>query len=120
MKSLLNNTLLKLGYPVYLQGTMSAIGKYPSSFITFLTVYSQDAANYDDDTRAVQWRFQVAFYSAAPKLIESVPHEIQNALKAAGFIPLGRGRDIPSDVPSHTGWVQDYYALEIIEEGKHE
>ena len=117
MKSLLIETLNKLDYPVYLQGTINANEAYPESFITFMTVYSQDAANYDDDTRAVQWRFQVAFYSAAPKLIESVPHEIQNALKAAGFIPLGRGRDILSDVPSHTGWVQDYYALEMIKEG---
>ena len=117
MKSLLIETLNKLDYPVYLQGTINANEAYPESFITFMTVYSQDAANYDDDTRAVQWRFQVAFYSADPKLIESVPHEIQNALKAAGFIPLGRGRDILSDVPSHTGWVQDYYALEMIKEG---
>ena len=117
MKSLLNKTLLKLGYPVYLQGTMSASGKYPSSFITFLTVYSQDVANYDDDTSAVQWRFQVAFYSANPNLVKSEPPKIRIALKAAGFIPLGRGRDIPSDVPSHTGWVQDYYALEMIKEG---
>ena len=120
MKSLLIETLNKLDYPVYLQGTINANEAYPESFITFLTVYSQDAANYDDDTRAVQWRFQVAFYSAAPKLIESVPQDIRAALKAAGFIPLGRGRDIPSDVPSHTGWVQDYYALEMIKEGKHE
>lgn len=120
MKSLLIETLNKLDYPVYLQGTINANEAYPESFITFLTVYSQDAANYDDDTRAVQWRFQVAFYSAAPKLIESVPQDIRAALKAAGFIPLGRGRDIPSDIPSHTGWVQDYYALEMIKEGKHE
>ena len=117
MKSLLNNTLLKLGYPVYLQGTINANEAYPESFITFFTVYSQDAANYDDDTRAVQWRFQVAFYSANPNLVKSEPPKIRIALKAAGFIPLGRGRDIPSDVPSHTGWVQDYYALEMIKEG---
>lgn len=117
MKTLLIETLNELGYPVHLQGTMNADEAYPESFITVFTAYSNDAANYDNDTRAVQWRFQVAFYSANPNLVKSEPSKIRIALKAAGFIPLGRGRDIPSDVPSHTGWVQDYYALEMIKEG---
>lgn len=116
MKNLLISTLETLGYPVHLQGTMNPDEAYPPSFITVFTQFSEDAANFDNETFAVSWQHQVIFYSSDPVLVESVPTTIRNTLKKAGFIPQGRGHDIPSDEPSHTGWVQEYLFLETRKE----
>lgn len=115
MKTLLIEKLETLGYPVYLQGSISEDESYPPSFITFLVTDSYDAANYDNETVALTWRFQVAFYSSDPLLVASEPKHIRKVLKAAGFIPTGAGMDLPSDEPTHTGWVQDYYFISMEE-----
>ena len=113
IKTLLQTTLEKLGYPVYLQNSMDEDEAYPASFITFMTIDSYDAASYDNDTVAWGWQFQVIFYSTDPELVKSEPTKITAALKAAGFIPQGRGRDMPSDVDTHTGWELEFYYLEV-------
>ena len=113
MKMLLIETLESTGHPVYLQGTIREDEEYPASFITFFTLESEDASHYDNEPSGTAWQYQVIFYSSDPKLVESVPKEIHNRLKAAGFIPQGRGRDIPSDEPTHTGWAMEFYYLEV-------
>ena len=113
MKTLLIETLESFGYPVHLQGTMNPDEGYPESFITFFTVLSDDAAHFDNEPVGVAWEYQVIFYSSAPRLVASVPKDIYARLKAAGFIPQGRGRDIPSDEPTHTGWAMEFYYLEV-------
>ena len=113
MKSLLINTLESLGYPVYLQGTYPDDEEYPESLITFFTLSSDDASHYDNEPSGIAWRYQVIFYSINPMLVESVPNEIRNKLKSVGFIPQGRGRDIPSDVPTHTGCAMEFYYLDM-------
>ena len=113
MKELLIETLEKLGYPAYLQGTMSENEPYPQSFITFFTLAGDDAGHYDNEPSGVAWRYQVIFYSSNPRLVASVPKEIRAALKAVGFIPRGRGMDIPSDVQTHTGWAMEFYHLDM-------
>lgn len=112
MRNRLYQTLLTLGYPVHLQGTMNPDEAYPPHYITYFTQDSDDAANFDNETVAVSWRFQVAFYSTDPLLVESFPNTIRTTLKKAGFIPQGKGYDLPSDEPTHTGWVQEFLALE--------
>ena len=112
MKTLLIETLEKLGYDVIQQGTLADDAPIPDSFITFLTVDCQDNTHFDNEPSTFQWRFQVAFYSINPLLVASVPVEIRNMLKNAGFIPIGKGRDLPSAIDTHTGWVSDYYYLE--------
>ena len=113
IKTLLITTLEKLGYPVYLQNSMDEDEEYPASFITFMTVDSYDAASFDNSAVAWGWQFQVIFYSSDPNLVMSEPAKIAAALKAAGFIPRGRGMDIPSDVDTHTGWEMEFYYLEV-------
>lgn len=115
MKELLLNALLPLGYPVRLQGTMSENEPYPPGFITVLTLGSPEAASYDNDTAATEWQYQVTFYSDDPALVATEAARIRATLKAAGFIPQGKGRDIPSDDPAYTGWTCDYYYLEMEE-----
>lgn len=111
MKELLIETLEKLGYEVALQGSMT--GTYPDSFITFFTTDSPEQGFYDGVPHGTVWNYTVIFYTNNPRLISTVPMEIYKALKAVGFVPQGKGRDIPSDEPTHTGWANDYLYLEI-------
>ena len=112
MKKLLIETLESLGYPVYLQGTIGEDEAYPASFITFFTLGSPDNAHFDNMPASWAWEYQVTFYSSDPTLVASVPDAIRQKLRAAGFIPVGRGRDLPSDELTHTGWTQEYHMIE--------
>ncbi len=116
MKAFLIETLETLGFPVFQQGSMSADEPYPPSFITFLLIGSEDAANFDNVTRSIAHSFQVAFYSSDPLLVESVPRLIRSTLKAAGCIMSGVGYDLPSDELTHTGNVQECTIIENIKE----
>lgn len=99
---------------VYLQGTLSPDTPYPDTFVTFWTNYTDDHSHFDDETYSVDWNFSVMYYSSNPALVNSKPAEILTALKVAGFIPQGKGYDIPSDKPSHTGWAMDVIKTEIL------
>lgn len=110
MKSYLIEKLQTLKYPVYLQGT--APETYPDSFITFWTIDTPAAAEFDNALMLSEWQFYVYFYSTDPALVQSVPEKIRKTLKAAGFTPQGKGRDLLSDEPTHTGWVQQYNIFE--------
>lgn len=112
MKQKLIDELEKFGYPVFLQGSLNEDEAYPDSFITFWVDDTTDNSHHDNDTTSYAWDFSVIFYSSDPALVNSKPEEIRKALKQAGFIPQGKGRDIPSDEPSHTGWAQDYFYIE--------
>lgn len=111
--------LQKFGYPVFLQGSLNADTAYPETFITFWTDSVLDNSHYDDEPASYAWDFSVIFYSSDPELVNTKPEEIRKALRQAGFIPQGKGRDIPSDEPTHTGWAQDYYFVERLEVTKH-
>lgn len=115
MKELLYNTLLSLGYPVFLKSRLPVPDdeNYPESFICYLTVNSPDSSHYDNEVQSWEWQYQVDFYSADPFLVALVPDEIRTKLKAVGFIPVGKGRDLPSGLETHTGWTCDYLYREI-------
>ena len=113
MKTLLIETLEATGYPAFLQGAFAEDEQYPDSFITFFTLSGDDAAHFDNEALGTAWGYQVIFYSNDPRLIATVPGDIYRRMKAAGFIPQGRGRDIPSDEPTHTGWAMEFYYLEV-------
>lgn len=93
---------------VYLQGTLAPDEAYPQKFITFFTTTTEDVAFYDDDVSACGWHFSVMFYSTDPEEVNTIPAQIRTALKAAGFIPQGKGNDLYVNRPSHTGWVMDF------------
>ena len=117
MKSLLIETIEAVGYKnlVYLQGSMNPDEAYPDKFVTILTIGSPDAAHFDNVSVGTAWKYQVINYANDPLVVAEDAKKIRIALKAAGFIPQGKGRDIPSDEPTHTGWVTDYYFLEMEE-----
>lgn len=113
MKELLINTINGVGYDPYLQGTMPVDEPYPDSFVTFFTTDSSDQDFFDNDSSGTLWQYTVIFYTNNPALMSTTPREIYTAMKSAGFVPQGKGRDIPSDEPTHTGWAMEFNYLEI-------
>lgn len=107
MKDLLINTLESLQYPVFLQGTLNPDEAYPESFFTFWVYDSEDITFYDNNENHEKWFINVIFYSSDPALVASVPMQAREMLKAAGFIPQGRGSDMQSTRPTHTAWTMD-------------
>lgn len=92
---------------VFLQGTLDENSDYPSTFITFWTNDVPEGNHYDNEPNSFDWYFSVNIYSANPDTVNTMPEQIRTALKSAGFIPQGKGNDLPSDVPSHTAWTID-------------
>ena len=99
---------------VYLQGTIDIEEEYPKTFITFFTSNTQDRSFYDDKLVTEDWEFSVILYSDDPFIVEEGRTVIVNALKRHGFLPQGKGHDIPSDIPEVTGWAMDFIATEHI------
>jgi hypothetical protein len=112
MKQKLISALETFGYPVRLQGTFNADENYPDTFITFLCDDTVDGLHFDNDVISYDWYFSVMFYSNNPTLVNTKPKEIIAVLKSAGFIPQGKGNDIMSDEPTHTGWAMEFIYTE--------
>ena len=112
IKETLLSALEPLNYPCYQQGTIAPEMEYPESFITFEITDSEDQAHFDNMPNLTAWNIAVIFYSIDPALVMSEGRRIYNTLKAAGFIPQGKGADILSDEPTHTGWVNEYKYIE--------
>jgi len=107
VKDILIPVLETFGYPVFLQGSLNAEEAYPETFITFWTDPTSDGEHFDNDVFSGVWPFSVIFYSSDTALVNSKPFEILAKLRQAGFTPQGKGHDIPSDEPTHTGWAMD-------------
>ena len=113
MKEILIEVLEKFGFPVFLQGSLNDGDVYPDTFITFWCISTDDNAHYDDSVHSVDWSFSVILYSNKPALVNTLPKGIISALRKAGFVPQGKGQDIMSDEPTHTGWAMDFIYTEI-------
>ena len=103
MKDALISILETFGYPVRLQGSLAENEQYPDSFFTFWNNDSEDACHYDNNAHAWIWDFSVYFYSVSPALVNSVLEEARQLLLLTGWIMSGKGYDVASDEPTHTG-----------------
>lgn len=117
MKKLLIDTISKVGFiegkTLFLQGTFNPEETYPDTFITFWA-NTDDGEHFDNVTKSYNWAFTVILYSNNPAIVNEKINEIRDALKAAGFIPQGKGQDVPSDEPTHTGWAMDFVKTEYL------
>lgn len=105
VKDLLINTLKDLGYgEPRLQGSFEEDEAYPDSFITFFLTDSPDLNFYNNKSNCTAYYFDVNFYSSDPDLVNTVPETIADKLIEVGFIRQGKGSDLVSDYPTHTGW----------------
>lgn len=103
MKDLLINTLQPLGYPILLQGSLNKDEAYPESFFTFWNNEVPGDEFYDNEEHSYIWNFDLNFYSSDPSLVNTKLLNAKALLKAAGFIVTGKGYDVASDEPTHTG-----------------
>lgn len=118
MKRKLIDTLTACGFvegqTLFLHGTMNPEEAYPETFVTFFADSTENNGFFDNKTKAVDWTFSVILYSENPATVNTRPDEIRAALKVAGFIPQGKGNDIMSDEPTHTGWTMDFVITEYL------
>lgn len=102
------------GKTLVLQGTLDPAQPYPDDFVTIWTDYTADNSHFDNVVNSVDWSFTVIYYSNDPEKIATKPIEIIAALRAAGFVPQGKGQDIPSDEATHTGWAMEFIGVEYL------
>ena len=103
MKDLLINAISSLGYPILLQGSLNKDEPYPESFFTFWNNTSDGDEFYDNEEHSYIWDFDLNFYSSDPALVNTKLLEAKSLLKQQGFIVTGKGYDVASDEPTHTG-----------------
>lgn len=104
------HTVLENIKPSFLQGTLP--GKnYPETFFTY---WCFDAPEEYMDNKPIKalWGFWVYCYSNDPETLETSLNEAIEALRDNGFIVQGRGIDLASDRPSHTGRMITVYYIE--------
>ena len=103
MKSELISLLESFKYPMFLQGSLAKDEPYPPTFFTFWNNSSADRAHYDNDSVESVWAFTVNLYSSDPSIVNTLLIDVRSLLKSNGWIVSGRGYDVPSDEPTHTG-----------------
>ena len=113
MKEQLIQLLSTFGYPVKLQGSIGQDEKYPENFFTFWNNGTDDGSHYDNDAISYVWNFTINFYSSNPTLVNTILLEAKTLLKKNGWIVGGKGYDVPSDEPTHTGRGIDALYLEF-------
>lgn len=118
VKTILINALTTAGFvageTLFLQGTLGADTAYPDSFVTYWLSSTTTGASYDNTPLYWVWEFSIIYYADDAIQTNSKPDDIRDALTAAGFIPIGKGGDIASDEPTHTGWAMTYQFIETV------
>lgn len=103
MEDLLIKTLGPFGYPIRRQGSLGGEEDYPDTFFTFWNNYADDGSHYDDVPVNYVWNFDLNVYSVDPNLTYSLLLDAKQKLIENDFIVPGKGYDIISDEPTHTG-----------------
>ncbi len=116
IKELIINTLKDaFDYPVFQLGTIEADDEQnddlPADYFTFRIDASEDRS-FDNSDFLTAWDININYFSTNPNNVMTIPKQARQALKAAGFIPQGRGYDLISDEPDYSGWYSDFYYLE--------
>lgn len=115
MKQKLIQIIEELGYPVFLQGSLSQEEVYPDSFFTFWN-FQGDESHYNNEASKCVWGFWVNFYSNDPTLVESEIRKARELLREGNFIIAGQPTDTKSDEITHTGTSLTVYYIENYKE----
>lgn len=104
MEDLLIQTLTEaFNFPVLLQGSLGTEEKYPDTFFTFWCADCSDGQHYDNHTTSYIWDYDLNCYSTDPLTVTETIRKAVEVLKSVGFTANGKGHDIASDEPTHTG-----------------
>lgn len=117
MNDALCNILKSAGYPVYLQGSLTAADEYPTAFFTYWCFEAPEGAHYDNQPHSATWGYWVYSYAEKPETVDAMADQARDMLRAAGWTLNGRPTDANSDEPSHTGKMFEAYKIERYEEG---
>lgn len=103
MKNKLIALLETFNFPVFLQGSLNEDDEYPPSFFTFWNFETPEDHHYDNKPVRAVWGFWVYFYSDDPAIVDTKLAEAGALLRENGWIIDGKGEDVASDEPTHTG-----------------
>lgn len=103
MEELLIGTLEEMGYPIRRQGSFSSDEEYPEHFFTFWNNAADGESFYDNRENRIIWNYDLNFYSTDPNLIYKELLKAKSLLEKVGFLLFGKGYDVASDEPTHTG-----------------
>lgn len=104
VKELLVSTLIEeFNYPVILQGSMPKDEGYPESFFTYFNNDTMGDEYYDNRDNLTIWDFDLNIYSTDPDVVDTALVRAKKLLEKEGFIIDGKGYDVLSDEPTHTG-----------------
>ena len=117
MNTALCEILNSIGYPVYLQGSLTAADRYPTAFFTYWCFEAPEGAHYDNRPHAATWGYWVYAYAEDSGTLDSMTEQARELLRAAGWTIGGRPIDASSDEPSHAGKMFETYKIEPYKEG---
>lgn len=103
MQDLLIQILETFKYPVFRQGSLNPEEPYPETFFTFWNNSIDDSSHYNNKTNNYVWDFDLNVYSNNPDKVNSLLLEAKEELEKNNFIINGKGHDVASDEPTHTG-----------------
>lgn len=105
------DALVSLDYPVILQGSYAPEEEIPDTFITFQTMTSDTQESFDNEEALTAWEINITIYSRDPEALSELASSTRDLLKAAEFIPQGKGFDMISNEAGFIGWGQNYKYL---------
>ena len=103
MEELLIKTLELFKYPILRQGSLNEEEEYPETFFTFWNNETGESSHYNNKPNNYIWDFDLNVYSNDPNKVSTLLLEAKSKLIEKGFIVSGKGYDIASDEPTHTG-----------------
>lgn len=103
MEDELIKLLESFGYPVRRQGSLADDEDYPETFFTFWNNDEYEKRAYDNETKFVEYDFDVNVYSIDSELAYDLLNQARQLLKSNGFVTPSRGYDVTSDEKTHTG-----------------
>lgn len=109
--------LKSIGFPVFLQGSLTAADEYPAAFFTYWCFEAPEGAHYDNRPHSAAWGYWVYAYADDPETVDAMADQARDKLRAAGWVINGRPIDANSDEPSHTGKMLEVHRIEQYKEG---
>lgn len=102
------------------QGSYESSDDYPASFFTFFNVDTPEAGFFDNLPSRAVWTWQIYYYTSDPSTLYSKMDAFLTLARAAGFIPNGKGYDIPCDRPDYVGRTVRIKYIQNYEKGANE
>lgn len=96
-------TLLEeLGYPCYLQSSLTEDVVLPESYFTFWCTGTQGISYYNNKPNGFRFSYEIHFYSKSPETTVDIRWKLRPKLASNGFTTEGIGFNAYSGDPDYT------------------